>query len=294
MCTIGAVATSDSHGRPVVFALKTSDYRLSGIWHGIIQGGKGHDILGSQRWEVSGVNAGMNRKGLTVLRAYLGYQEGPFENIGKQEYPKDSFSFDLDRRGAITAAMLECCCWVDEALSYFHDALPRYCNKGSGQKGILLMLTDIKGHIGVIEFCEDRIASKIYPEGYTARGNNGLLVFLEEQASLSDVVRKDREHRYYRMLKEVREVYEMMPKGISKTEALAKLKGVLSWHGPAGETEPGAICAHGIKAPGARFPGNESFWTIAGVIFDVVEGRMHYAAGSTPCNATWRSLTFPD
>jgi hypothetical protein len=74
MCTTGAVATFDSQGKPVVFALKTSDYIPSGIWHGIIQGSKGYDILGSQRWEVSGVNAGMNRKGLAVLRAYLGYQ----------------------------------------------------------------------------------------------------------------------------------------------------------------------------------------------------------------------------
>jgi hypothetical protein len=290
MCTTGAIAAFDHDGRPIVFVTKTSDYMPSGMWHAAIEGKRGHHILGSNRWEVMGINAGMNRMGLAVVRSFLDYR-GPFEIDKMKAESSVDFPFDLDRRGAIAAAMLERCSSVDEGVSYLLEVIPRHCHQGSGQRGSNFMLADSAGRIAVVECCEDRLASQYYPEGYTARGNNGCLILKEEQMALPDFVRQDREQRRRRMLDGVREIHDGIPKGMSKAEALTKLKKTCSWHGLSGASAPGAICAHGIRAPGTRTNSGEPFWTNAGVIFDLVEKTMHYAPGN-PCRTIWRKMTF--
>jgi hypothetical protein len=291
MCTSGAVSTRDSNGKPLILLAKSSDYRRTGNWFGIIKGNCGYDILGSNRWDIVGINAGMNRTGLAVCRTYFDYREGTLNDYSKTELPDHGFDYDSDSRGAVAAAMLERCSSVNEGITYLNEIVPIHCYKGSGQKGVSFILADSDGGLAVLESCNGQLSSKIYKNGLIARGNNGLLLFTKEQETLSKNIKKDRNERYKRMLKTLSDILKKDRIGKSKTQAIEEIKYTFSWHGPDGGENPGAICAHGICAPGARTNSSELFYTNAAMIFDVVDKQMHYVGGN-PCELKWSTIEF--
>ena len=290
MCTIGAVATTDPRGNPVAFAHKTCDYMPHSNWHGCSMGGLGHDLMGFNGLSRPGVNSGMNAKGLAVMRSFLDYR-GPFDENEEGGRPKPDFPLDMDNRSAIGAHVLEQFDNVEDGLSYAMEILPKYTGKGSGQRGGNFLLADAEGKIALIEHCEDRIASKYYPEGYAARGNNGFLILKDEQAGLPQAVRQDREVRCDRMRETVREIHDSVPRGMSKDDALNLLKETLSWKGPKGDGGIGAICAVDLRVPGARTNSGAPCSTFTGVIFDLIDKVMHFTRGN-PSENPWHTMTF--
>lgn len=291
MCTIGAVATSDSEGNPVAFALKTSDYMQVGHWHGCITGGAGNDFMGFNTASRPGVNSGMNEKGLAVIRSFLDYR-GPFDEKDEPAKEQKDFPLDVDRRSAIAASLLERYETVDETLPYLHDVIPRHTGEGTGQRGGNFLLADATGEVAVLEHCEDRIESRVYAEGFSARGNNGRLILLDEQARLPGHVREDRETRCDYMQNTLEMLHESIPRGMSKDEALDALKETLSWKGPEGDGGVGSICALNLRAPGARTNSAQPCSTRTAVIFDLIEKTMHFTRGN-PNTFPWETMRFP-
>jgi len=287
VCTIGAVATADERGEPVVFALKTNDYMQKPIWHACIAGWEGRDLLGFNLLERPGVNSGMNNSGLCVIRSFLDYR-GPFE---KHEEPAADFPQDPDLRSAIAAFVLEKFNTTREALPYVLDVIPRYTGKNSGQRGGNFLMADAEGTVVVVEHCENQISHHFYQEGYTARGNNGLLILKEEQAALPSYVQKDRETRRQKMEGVVADIRNDLPKGMRKEESLKRLKEVLSWRGPQGDGGLGSICCINLQAPGARTNSSASCTTNTAVIFDLIEKVMHYTRGN-PSEMEWQTMKF--
>lgn len=290
MCTIGTVSTRDRDGNPVAFALKTTDYLWKGVWHARVTGGTGHELLGFNLVERPGVNSGMNDQGLTVMRSFLDYR-GPFDDNTESGRPAPDFPVDTDNRSAIGAYVLERFDNAADGRDYALEILPKYTGRGSGQRGGNFLLADAKGGIVNIECCEDRIAARSYPEGYTARGNNGHLILKEEQAALPEFVRIDRETRERRMLEGVRTVHDPVPQGMSKAEAVATLKETLAWRGPKDDGGIGACCVLGAKVPGSRTNSAAPCWTITAVIFDLIAKEMHFTRG-TPDRSPWHTLGF--
>ena len=291
MCTIGAISAEDAEGAPVVFALKTNDNMPKPVWHACITGGEGHDLLGFNLLERPGVNSGMNNAGLAVVRSFLDFR-GPFTE-SEDPKPAEDIRTDVDHRSAIGAYVLERFSCVEEALPHVLDLIPHYTGKDSGQRGGNFFMADANGNIAVVEHCEDRIAHHFYTEGFTARGNNGLLILQEEQAALPEYVRLDRETRCQKMSETVQEIRDGLPRGMRKEEALKKLKEVLTWRGIDGDGGLGSICCEALRAPGVRTNSAEPCSTSTAVIFDLVEKVMHYTRGN-PAKAPWRTLGFSD
>ena len=291
MCTIGAVATTDSKGNAIAFALKNSDYMQVGHWHGCITGGAGHDFMGFNTSSRPGVNSGMNEKGLAVIRSFLDYR-GPFDEKDEPAKEQTDFPLDVDRRSAIAAGLLERYETVEETLPYLHDVIPRHTGKGTGQRGGNFLLADATGRVAVLEHCEDRIESRVYAEGCAARGNNGRLILLDEQARLPGHVREDRETRCEYMQSALERLHESVPRGMSKAEALDSLKKTLAWKGPAGDGGVGSICALNLRAPGARTNSTQPCSTRTAVIFDLIEKTMHFTRGN-PDEFPWETMRFP-
>ena len=238
-----------------------------------------------------GVNSGMNEKGLAVIRSFLDYR-GPFDEKDEPVKEHKDFPLDVDRRSAIAAGLLEIYGTVEETLPYLHDVLPRHTGKGTGQRGGNFLLADATGKVAVLEHCEDRIESHVYPEGYAARGNNGRLILLGEQARLPEHVREDRETRCEYMQNTLDRLHESVPQGMSKDEALDALKETLSWKGPEGDGGLGSICALNLRAPGARTNSAQPCSTFTAVIFDLIDKTMHFTRGN-PSLTPWEAMRFP-
>ena len=288
MCTIGAVSTRDRDGNPVAFALKTTDYNWKSLWHARIGGGTGHEILGFNLVERPGVNSGMNDAGLSVLRSFLDYR-GPFADDTREDRPDGDFPVDTDNRSAIGAYVLETFDRTEDAVDYAMRVLPKYTGKGSGQRGGNFLVADAHGRITAIEHCEDRIAAKDYPEGHTARGNNGFLILQAEQEVLPEYVRQDRSIRCGRMAEAMEEVHDSVPRGMSKPDVLKLLKQTLAWRGPRGDGGLGSCCCLGAEVPGSRTNSMAPCWTISAVIFDQIDKEMHFTRGTPDVNP-WHTL----
>jgi hypothetical protein len=288
MCTIGSVFTRDRDGNPVAFALKTADYMWKGVWHARITGSTGHDILGFNLVERPGVNSGMNDAGLAVMRSFLDYR-GPFGDEEPEDCPEADFPVDADNRSAIGAYVLEKFDRTGDVVDYAMTVLPKFTGKGSGQRGGNFMIADAHGRIAVIEHCEDRISVKDYPEGHTARGNNGFLILHTEQETLPEHVRQDRSIRCARMAEAMKAVHDSVPQGMTKPEVLDLLKQTLAWRGPNEDGGIGSCCCLGVNAPGSRTNSTAPCWTITAVIFDLIDRRMHFTRG-TPHANPWHTL----
>lgn len=287
MCTSGVVSAIGLDGRRHVYLGKTLDFCHTGCWHAVVHHSQGHDALCLGMTPQLGVNSGINSAGLAVILSYLDYR-GPFEA------PNDAQSGNLlkwkgDDRGVANAALLARCTNVQEAVEFLYDFIPRYPGVTGGNH----MLADASGQIAVFEHCNGQMQHQFYTEaGFTARGNNGLLVRYEEQAKLPAEVREDRETRYSAMLACMRETHAALCEGAVGAVAERNFKDMLSSHGHRGADGLGSICVHGLALPGGRASSPLPNWTISGIIIDVTGRKMSYTVGN-PCQSEWRVLQFP-
>ncbi len=98
-------------------------------------------------------------------------------------------------------------------------------------------------------------------------------------------MRRERMHAALAALQE--SIFEDVPRDRLPEE----LKRILSSHSPEGPEGIGSICAHGVRAPGARSWSSKPDWTMTGVILDVIDMRMLYSIGN-PCRGLWKEIAF--
>jgi hypothetical protein len=286
MCTCGALSTHTPDGRLVSYLLKTSDSDFTPHWHGYVSNPRGHDVLAFGKMKQGGINAGMNAAGLALLMSYLDYRVPP----GTTATPHDDiFVRWPDDRGLINAALLARCSTVAEGLDFLYDAIGRRPGIVSGNH----FIADRSGAIAIFEQCDGRMAHRVYQDGGIAsRGNDGLLIWRDEQDAMPDVIRQDRRRRRETMERALAPLGTAIEAGDAPAERIgAALQTALSAHAEDGPTGVGSICAHAVQAPGARTPMAGNIWTMSGVILDIANGRMRYSLGN-PCHGRWHDLAF--
>ncbi|WP_338833388.1 hypothetical protein MHLNE_23420 [Moorella humiferrea] len=283
MCTSGAVSAVYPSGEPFILLAKTMDFPISPCWHGICYLQNGYRCLAFGMTGQIGINSGLNEKGLGVVLSYLGCYV-PEE---KEEEQTKFQKWGEDERGLANAEILTRCSNVEEAVEYLYDFIKRRPNIPGGNH----MLVDATGKIAVFEHGLGSANHKFYEEGYTARGNNGLLILEDEQTNLPERIKFDRSSRYERMNKVMFSIRDSVINGrITRTEAIEEVKETLSYHNPEGKEKPGTICTHGLILPGGRTSLSKANWTITAAIFDVVNKEMFYTYGP-PCESEWQKLS---
>lgn len=283
LCTTGALAVKQSHGEGMILLGKTIDFYKSSLWFGKLQDARGYTSLGCGLTPQLGVNSGVNEKGLGVLLSYIDYR-GPFEkpNAKLSGQPMLQKWAD-DERGLMNAQILAKCSSVEEGIDLLYALVAECPNTPGGNH----MLVDCQGTIAVFEHCNGEAKHKYY-DNFAARGNNGLLVRVQEQTELPAEIILDREIRYRKMNNSMRELLDDVHHGLSESEAVMVLKSTLSSH--TNGNGLGSVCCHDLDLPGGRSSSHLSLSTLTGVILDVGQLKMHYSIGS-PCRNNWEVLS---
>lgn len=268
------------------YMLKTSDSDFTPHWHAYVSNPHRFDVLAYGIMKQGGINAGINNAGVALMMSYFDYRVSAGALVAQ---PDDMFVRWPDDRGLVNAALLAQCRSTTEAIAFLYDAVGRRPGIVGGNH----LVADVSGAMAMFEHCNGRMAHRLYSEGgILSRGNDGLLIWPEEQETLPDAVRDDRRLRRETMERSLTDVRAAIAAGeFDEAHLDGKLKSALSSHAQEGSVNLGSICAHGIEAPAARMPMHGEIWTMTGVIFDVVNGRMHYSLGN-PCHGRWKSLTF--
>lgn len=288
MCTSGVVSTVTGSGEKLVLLGKTLDFTYdSGFWHALITNQGGYDVLGVGMTPQIAVNSGLNKAGLGVCLSYFDYR-GPFTDDPAPKPAGKGLKWSGDDRGVANAAILAKCTTVQEAIEFMYDFVPQNPHMPGGNH----MFADANGEIAVFEHCDGQMNYQIYTaQGYTARGNNALIIQQGRQRELPELVQKDRNDRCSTMEKCVAEIYRQASQGLAKDQAIEMMKQAFSTHGPDGADKPGAICAHGMALAGGRSSLPLPNWTLTAVVFDVIDRKMVYSIGN-PCLGNWRELSF--
>ena len=283
MCTTGIVSATRPNGEKVVLMGKTQEFLEAPMWHGYsFQEGKNTSLAFGLAGQL-GYNSGLNEKGLCMMLSFLDYR-GPFEADPEEKPNKAVWSGD--ERGLAIAHILTNYSNVEDAISYLTDYLPEIpldCPGGN------FHIADASGKVAIFEYCEGRSQYKIYEEGFTARGNNGLLILQEEQEKLSEVVRFDRLNRYNTAIKAMEKIKQDITNGATRDDAVNAYKELFKIHHPEGSDKPGTICTHNLWIPGGRTTLTTAH-TISAAIFDLVNKEMLFTRG-TPCTAEWEILS---
>jgi hypothetical protein len=281
MCTCGVVSAKTPSGEMINLLVKTMDFPISSCWHGVAFQPGGFKFLAMGLTGQIGINSGVNEAGLGVALSFLDYR-GPFQDDGKAQ----KFTHWLgDERGLANTEIMSRCERVEEAIEYLYGFVENHPLPGGNH-----MLVDATGKVAMFEHCNGQKAHKIHEEGYTARGNNGLLILQEEQAALPELVKFDRTTRFSTMRGFVEETKKIIETDGSREKAIAKMQEALSTHSPDGNDQPGTICSHGNVLPGARANLAIPMHTVSAIIFDVTKKELFYTRGN-PCESEWLKLS---
>ncbi|MEL7566494.1 MAG: carcinine hydrolase/isopenicillin-N N-acyltransferase family protein [Dehalobacterium sp.] len=281
MCTCGVVSAKTPSGERISLLVKTMDFPISPCWHGVAFQPGGWKFIAMGLTGQIGINSGVNEAGLGVALSFLDYR-GPFEDDGKSQ----KFTHWLgDERGLANTEIMSHCQSVEEAIEYLYEFVKDHPLPGGNH-----MLVDATGKVANFEHCNGQAAHKIYEEGFTARGNNGLIILQEEQAVLPELVKFDRKTRYSTMLDFVEQTKKIIETDGSREKAIAKMQEALSTHSPEGNDWPGTICTHGNVLPGGRANLAIPMYTVSGIVFDVTNKELIYTRGN-PCENEWLKLS---
>ncbi|WP_337100352.1 hypothetical protein [Paenibacillus sp. YIM B09110] len=289
MCTTGAIVINGNDGKRRVFGFKTSDSPWTGFWHGQLNRPGGFDSLAYGLVPQQGVNAGMNRAGLTLISSYFDY----VENGHDAQTPSESSPAPAvmgnphwggDLRGIVQAEALSKCADAPGARQMFEQAFGDVIAPVGGNH----VIADASGFIYVFEHCRGKVALQDASDtGYVARSNQSFLLFQEEQGRMAETTRKDREQR----LEQAEGVLAELKRDegdITSAEVIDRLKLLVSMHRGAGD-EPGSICAHGLVK--GRSNAAEPHETMSGLLWDITGRTMYYTIGH-PCRSEWKELRF--
>lgn len=286
MCTCGALSRYGPDGRLVSYLLKTSDSDFVPHWHGHVRDHRGRSFLAFGIVPQGGINAGINDAGLALMMSFLDYR-GPREI---SEAAETGGAWWEDERGLINADLLSRCASVSEGMEFLFEAVRSRRPRIGGSH----FLADPSGAIAVFEHCDGRMEGRLYPDGgVVARGNDGLLIWAEEQERLPPALREDRRARREVMARALAGLEASVSGGEGPDGLEKELKGILASHAPAGVDAIGSICAHGVGVPGGRWWSPAPNWTMSGIILDVAARRMIYSVGN-PCAGRWRGLSFAE
>lgn len=289
MCTSGAVSVKGPDGVPITYALKTLDSFRTNFWHGMVQSPTGKRYLACGMTPQLGVNSGINDDGFCVVLSYLDYR-GPFKAPPRQQ--SEPLEWPEDRRGIINSELLSRCQTVEEGIDELYRLVPHYSSPSL--PGGNHILADAGGRIGIFEHCCGEMSHQILSDGgFIARGNNGELVKVEEQCAIPELARADREQRALAMANCLQKLDIVARRASNEEPCLILMKEHLASHADGDGTQIGAVCAHGVVAPGGRSSSGWPYWTLTGVIFDSKNRRMIYSVGN-PCHNEWKASSFLD
>lgn len=281
MCTTGAIVLNDCNGNRRVFGFKTSDSPWTGFWHGQVNQLEGLDALAYGLLPQQGINAGMNRMGVTVISSYFDYRS---DQPNMKETPADNPYWGGDLRGIVQGEVLATCQNADEAKMLFEHS---FTGVRAPVGGNHIILDDV-GTLYVFEHCRGQIGLQIATDqGYVARSNQSLLLFQEEQMEQDHIIRLDRELRLQQaeeLLANLKRDEEM----VGDEEVLIELKALTAMHVSEG-SKLGSICAHGIRE--GRSNSTEPHQTMSALIWDIGNRKMHYTIGH-PCQSEWKEMQF--
>ncbi|MBB6690325.1 hypothetical protein H7B90_02825 [Cohnella xylanilytica] len=281
MCTIGALAYEDETGRLRVFGFKNADNPPVGYWHGTAGGGDGgFRSLAFGLLAQTGINAGLNERGLLVVSSYFGCED-PSESEGPAE-PGGGFRSG-DIRGRVQAEALARCETAADALVLLQERFEEAEERSIGGSHIL---ADKDGGLYAFEHHRGHTAwQDASLAGWAARSNQAFGLFAAAQARQRDEIVRDRTIRLRTAELRLDALARRRPPG---EEAIAELRSLLASHAPDGGGAVGSICAHGAVHGRSNAPLPHD--TVSSMIWDVTEGKMHYTLGQ-PCRSEWRTAT---
>ncbi len=286
MCTCGVLAITGRTDEPIFLMAKTLDYPPSSLWRGILSEPNGFTTLGFGLVEQSGVNGGVNERGLGLMMTYGGSDETYADRFDSSESSRPIAFWQGDYRGLINAFVLAHCSTVDEAITAFYHLLPFFPNQPGGNHFLL----DSSGNIAVVEHLHGALSHQYY-SGLTCRANDQDLI---QAQRLSPNVAQDRIIRRRRIEKVMGRLCNAADeKCVEKSSIIMTLEDVLAWHNPNADTLEGlgSICCHGLSLPGARANLTGSLQTLTGVIIDVADRALRLTVGF-PCKKIWHEYRF--
>ncbi|CAM3714877.1 hypothetical protein COLU111180_04575 [Cohnella lubricantis] len=301
MCTIGIVACRNLEGELRIFGFKNADNPPVGYWHGrtgtsvggggvgesgvqsrggAVAGSGGYASLAFGLLPQTGVNAGLNERGLLVISSFFGF-EAP-----EQAKEPDGY-WHGDIRGKTQAEALARCDSAADALALLAE---RYRAEDGPTTGGSHLLADREGRLYAFEHAFGEMAWQDASQaGWAARSNQSFGLFPAEQRSQREEIVRDRELR----LRTAEEALAgLAGRPMPEEQALEALRRLLASHGPSdGGEELGSICAHGV--PYGRSNAAVPHDTVSGLLWNVSAGEMAYTSGP-PCRSTWHKLRFAD
>lgn len=270
MCTTGLIRSQKSSW---LLGFKTFDAAPTGIWHAEVKFTTGMKALAVGATVQTGINSGLNDKGLCSILSYLDTQ------IPKSTSSVQEANWVGDNRGVANASMLASCTSVKEAAKFLQLYFKQYPSSVGGN----FLLSDAEGAIGILEYYNGQTLLQVVNEdNYLVRANNGNLLGLQEQSQLPDEVKQDRQGRY----KQAQELCFDISTG-SKDTALKSIKSFLSSHGENGLIP---VCVHDYDIIGARYSRIEPITTVTALVFDILNYGMWFSE-SSPCSSQWNFLS---
>ncbi|RUS46426.1 hypothetical protein [Cohnella sp. AR92] len=276
MCTIGALVIVDPSDQLRVYGFKNADNPPVGYWHGVAGSGEGFSSLAFGLLPQTGINSGMNEKGLLMISSFFGYSSADTEK-------KDGL-WHGDLRGTAQAEALSRCSTAEEALALMQERFDR-------SEGILIggshVIADRRGGLFVFEHSQGYTAwQDATAQGWAARSNQSFGLFQAEQELQHADVSKDRALR----LERAESVLSGLGgKKVDASEAVSALEYLLRMHENADGSALGSVCAHGVLSGRSNAPLPHD--TVSGMIWDLAEAEMKYTLGQ-PCKNEWKQLRF--
>ncbi|MBB6636644.1 hypothetical protein [Cohnella thailandensis] len=276
MCTIGALVIVDPSDQLRVYGFKNADNPPVGYWHGVAGSGDGYSSLAFGLLPQTGINSGMNEKGLLLISSFFGFSSADKEK-------RDGF-WQGDLRGKVQAEALARCATAEEALELM---LERFGQSAEISIGGSHVIVDRRGGLYVFEHSEGYTAwQDATAQGWAARSNQSFGLFRAEQELQHSDVSKDRALR----LERAESVLSGLGnKKLDASEAISAIQYLLRMHENADGSAIGSVCAHGVLSGRSNAPLPHD--TVSGMIWDLAEAEMKYTLGQ-PCRNEWRRLGF--
>ena len=276
MCTSGIVRAEATEVESLGF--KTLDGGPSIVWHGVTYRPGGLRALGVGTTGRPGINSGVNEAGVGLMLSYL-------DNCDARPLAADdATTWEDDLRWVANAEALSHCTSAVDMAEFF----TRYFETNPSIGGNHLIF-DASGTLLGLEHKGGQVRVENYTKvGWTARGNDNLLLDDNIFSNLSEPVHNDRQLRREVATSAAEESMHYLEKG-DKLAAIVAIQDSLGRHvGDGGSI--GSVCAHGVVIPGGRSPSSEPYFTSTGIIIDARERTMIFSDGN-PCRGMWHTLS---
>ncbi|THF81319.1 carcinine hydrolase/isopenicillin-N N-acyltransferase family protein [Cohnella fermenti] len=275
MCTIGALVIIDPSDQLCVYGFKNADNPPVGYWHGVAGSEDGYSSLAFGLLPQTGINSGMNEKGLLLISSFFGY------SVPGEKEKKEGF-WRGDLRGKVQAEVLARCATAEEALALMQERFDAAEEISIGGSHVIV---DRRGGLYVFEHSQGYTAwQDATAQGWAARSNQSFGLFRAEQELQSADVSRDRQLR----LERAESVLSGLGgKKLDASEAIANIEYLLRMHENEDGSALGSVCAHGVRSGRSNAPLPHD--TVSGMIWDLAEAEMRYTLGQPCCNE-WKRL----